>query len=112
MRLETLLKDPGEGLVNPLTLFALINLGVIESLANGSISAMGAVRLLYNAENCLYVRRSLKDKKADDVMGRGVQLPDLFDCLPVEEAQREFAHELAVMRSLCIKLIERKGVAA
>ena len=28
------------------------------------------------------------------VMSRGVQLPDLFESLPAEEAQREFLHEL------------------
>ena len=40
-------------------------------------------------------------------MSHGVQLPDLFDCLPTEEAQREFYHELETMRSLCLKLLEK-----
>ena len=40
-------------------------------------------------------------------MSHGVQLPDLFDCLPTEEAQREFLHELEMIRSLCLKLLEK-----
>ena len=41
-------------------------------------------------------------------MSRGLQLPDLFDCLPTEEAQREFLHELEIIRSLCLKLLENE----
>ncbi len=33
-------------------------------------------------------------------MSLGVQLPDLFEWLPAEEAQREFYHELETLRSL------------
>jgi hypothetical protein len=29
-----------------------------------------------------------------------------FDCLPAEKAQREFLHELATMKSLCLQLLE------
>ena len=42
------------------------------------------------------------------VMSRGVQLPDLFESLPAEEAQREFLHELEQMRALCLQLLERE----
>ena len=38
-------------------------------------------------------------------MSRGVQLPDLFDCLPPEEAQRELYRELETMRALSLKLL-------
>ena len=41
-------------------------------------------------------------------MSRGVQLRDLFDCLPPEEAQRELYHELETMRSLCLKLLRKR----
>jgi hypothetical protein len=41
-------------------------------------------------------------------MHRGAQLPDVFDCLPPEEAQRELYHEIETMRSVCLKLL-RKG---
>jgi hypothetical protein len=45
-------------------------------------------------------------------MSLGVPLPDLFDILPAEEAQREFRNELGKIHSLCLKLIENKKVAA
>jgi hypothetical protein len=112
MDLETLLtaseKTPGQ----QLALFALLNLGIIESLANGLLSASDALRIFFNAENCLFVRKHVRDKIADKVMSHGVQLPDLFDALPTEEAHREFQHELATMRALCLKLLEEKRLVA
>ena len=91
-----------------LALFALLNLGVIESLANGMLSAGDAVRLFFHSDNCLFVRRHLQDKLADQLMSRGVQLPDLFEALAREVAHREFHRELATMRSLCLKLLENQ----
>jgi hypothetical protein len=41
-------------------------------------------------------------------MSRGVQLPDLFECLAAEEARREFYHELETIRALCLKLLGDK----
>ena len=38
------------------------------------------------------------------IVSHGVQLPDLFAWLPVEEAQREFYHELETLHSLCLQL--------
>ncbi|MHB1425667.1 MAG: hypothetical protein ACYC3I_21065 [Gemmataceae bacterium] len=93
-------------------LFALLNLGIVESLANGLISAADAPRVLYNADNCLFVRKQLRDKTADEIMSRGVQLPDIFEALPADEAQREFQHELATLRGLCLKLLENKPLVA
>jgi|SRR5579884_3147225 len=93
-------------------LFALLNLGIVESLANGLLSAVDTVRLFFNAENCLFVRKQLRDKTADEIMSRGVQLPDLFEALPAEEAQREFQRELASIRNLCLKLLEKKSLVA
>lgn len=66
-----------------------------------------AIQRFYNAENCLYVRKHLTKKTADSIMSHGVQLPDLFDSLPTEEAQREFFHELETMRTLCLNLLEK-----
>jgi hypothetical protein len=107
MRLNDLLvAGSGDASDGRLALFALLNLGVIESLTNGLLTASDALRVFYNAENCLFVRKQLRDKTADQVMSRGVQLPDLFSVLPAEEAHREFQHELAAMRSLCLKLLE------
>jgi hypothetical protein len=70
------------------------------------------LRIFFNAENCLFVRQHLREKIADEIMSRGVQLPDLFDALPIEEAHREFQRELATMRSLCLKLLGEKRLAA
>jgi hypothetical protein len=93
-------------------LFAWINLGIIQSLASGVMTATDAIRTFYNAENCLFVRRHLNDKLADRLMSHGVQLADLFDAIPIDEAHREFQHELEVMRGLCLELLESERVAA
>ncbi len=50
--------------------FALLCLGAIESLVNGAIRASEAIRLLFHANNCLFVREHLKDEAADEVMSR------------------------------------------
>lgn len=89
-----------------LRFFALLNLGVAQSLAGGIISAAEAIRLFYNAENCLYVRERFRNKHANAIMSRGVQLPDLFEALPAEEASREFLSELEKIRALCMKLLQ------
>lgn len=90
-----------------LELFAFLNLGMVQSLASGVLSATEAIQRFYHAENCLYVRKHLRDRTANAIMSHGVQLPDLFDSLPAREAQREFSHELEVMRSLGLKLLEK-----
>ena len=95
--------EPGQ----QLELFALLNLGLAQSLASGVLSATEAIRRFYNAKNCLYVRKHLRNKEAKAIMSHGVQLPDLFACLPAEEAHREFLHEIEGIRSLCLKLLEK-----
>jgi hypothetical protein len=95
-----------------LRFFALINLGLIESLANGTTGATEAVNRFYFADNCLFVRKSLKDKTADRIMSHGVQLRDLFDCLSFEGAQRQFLHELTTMRTLCLQLMDSQRKVA
>jgi hypothetical protein len=110
--LKTLLPEPGEDQADRLTFFAFINLGFIELLANGLMSEPEAVRYFYTADNCLFVRKILKDKAADRLMSHGVQLPDLFDLLPTDKAQREFFHELATMKSLCLDLLETRRQVA
>lgn len=92
--------------------FALLSLGVVESLAAGALTATGAVETFFNADNCLYVRRELHDRTADEIMGHGVQLPDLFDTLPVEAAQSEFQRELAALRLLCLGMLDDRRQAA
>jgi hypothetical protein len=93
-------------------LFAFITLGIIESLASGLLSATAGVRIFFNAENCLLIRKRFKKGVADQVMGHGVQLPDLFEALSPEEAYREFQKELATMRALCLKLLDEKKQVA
>ena len=92
--------------------FALLSLGVIESLVGGAITATRAVHLFFHADNCLFVREQLREKVADEIMGRGVQLPDIFDALSAEKAHQEFQRELATIRSLCLTLLEEKQLAA
>jgi hypothetical protein len=111
LHLRVLLPAAGEA-YQQVTLFALVNLGLIESLADGLLSAADAVRLFYNADNGLFVRKQLRAKAADEIMGRGAQLPDLFDVLPAKEAHREFRRELAAMRSLCARLLDEKRKVA
>jgi hypothetical protein len=112
MELQSLLAASAKPLDKQVGVFGLLVLGVIESLANGVLSALDAVRVFFNADNCLFVRKHLRKKTADEIMSRGVQLPDLFDALPPEEAHREFQRELATMRSLCLKLLEKKQLVA
>src|SRR5262245_25434697 len=108
MNLGTLLAASGKATGQQLALFALLALGIGESLSNGLLSATDAVRIFFNADNCSFVRKQLRDKLADEIMSRGVQLPDLFDALPTEEAHREYQRELATMHSLGLKLLEEK----
>jgi len=112
IQLKTVLSEAGSTPEQQLALFALLNLGLVESLATGSVSAADVVRIFFHAENCLFVRQRLRDRIADEVMSHGVQLPDLFDALPAKEAQREFQRELATMRSLCLMLLAEKQLAA
>jgi len=113
MDLQSLLSGTNGGSSrSPSAVFALLNLGLIESIANGMVTPEEAIRLFYNAENCLYVRKRLRQRIAAEIMSRGTQLPDLFDALPVDEALREFQHELATIRSLCLRLLEKKKLPA
>ncbi len=79
-------------------------------MASGSLSPTDAVKRFYHAENCLYVRKHFKQEEANAIMSHGVQLPDLFETLPIEEARREFYHELETIRSLSLKLMEKVRV--
>jgi hypothetical protein len=90
-----------------LEFFAIVNLGVVQSLASGALTPAEAVQRFYHAANCAYVRRTLRSKEANDAMSRGVQLPDLFDALRAEEARRELYQELEAIRVLCLKLLAR-----
>jgi hypothetical protein len=93
-------------------LFALLNLGLVQSLAGGIVSSTEAVERFYHAQNCLYVQKHFRQKAAHTIMSHGVQLPDLFESLLAEEAQREFYHELEIIRSLCFQLLEKRRASS
>lgn len=95
-----------------LGLFALLSLGIIESLASGALGSAQATRLYFNAQNCLYVQKKLRNKIADEIMSHGVQLQDLFDALPEQEARKEFQRELESIRSLCFRLLHQHQLVA
>jgi hypothetical protein len=65
-----------------LGVFALLTLGIVESLANGALGTNDAVRILFHADNGRSVRKMLRDRTADEITSRGVHLPDFFDALP------------------------------
>ena len=110
--LQAVLAQEEGGSAQPFALFALLNLGVIDSLASGAMGATEAVRLFYNADNCLFIRKQRREKIADRIMSHGAQLADLFDALSPEEAHREFQREIEIMRTLCRKLLEKEPLAA
>jgi hypothetical protein len=112
IHLKTLLTDQDKTPEQRLALFAWLNLGILESLTSGVITASDAVRIFFNAENCLYVRQNLLDLTADEIMSRGVQVADPFDILPADEAQREFERELATIRVQALSLLKEKRLAA
>ncbi len=110
--LATLLNGSGKPRAERAAVFALLSLGVVESLMNGLVSAADAVAMFFHAENCRFVRKDIRTKTADEIMSRGVQLADLFDALPAEQAQREFQRELAKLRELSLKLVGQKRLVA
>ena len=93
-------------------LLPIIVLGILESLENGRLTPTEAIQGFFNAENCNFVEKSIKNKTARDIMARGIQLADLFDALPSEEALQEFHREIAKIRELCLELIGEQRVAA
>jgi hypothetical protein len=109
--LSNLLSSETGATARQLESFALLSLGVIESLLNGSFKAEDSIRFFFHAQNCHYIRK-LKNKYADEIMGRGVQLADLFDALPPDQAQGEFERELGVMRALCARLLKKRQLVA
>lgn len=106
-----LLSDTNGDLNSQLERFALLNLGLVQSLTSGISSPTEAIRRFYHADNCLYVQKNFRNRDATAIMSRGVQLPDLFDVLSSEEAQREFFQELEKIRRLCLQLLEKLHAA-
>jgi hypothetical protein len=111
LKLESMLGGRSTTARQALEGFAMLNLGIIESLRTGTMNPDEAVSRFYNAANCLYVRRKLKTPVCNEIMSRGVQLPDLFLVLSPSAGRRQFAVELNTLGKLCLKLlrsVERK----
>lgn len=102
-----LLADTQGDVTLQLELFAYLNLGLVQSLNSGLVSPTEAIGRFYHVDNCLYVQKQYKSRDANAIMSHGVELLDLFDALPVEEAQKEFLYELEKMRGLCLKILEK-----
>ena len=103
-----LLSTAGGNLSQRLELFALLNLGLVQSLASGALGPAEAIQRFYHADNCLYVQKHLRKREARAIMSHGAQLPDLFEVLAADEARREYYHELETIRSLCLRLLRKK----
>jgi hypothetical protein len=86
--------------------FGLLSLGLVDSLSSGVESPIDAIRYFFNGRNCLFVEKQFRDKTAQEIMGRGAQLQDLFDTLPKRQAQKAFKEELQAIRSLCNRLVQ------
>lgn len=109
---KTLFSETAYTQEQELTLFALLALGILESLNSGLVSASETLDIFFYANNCFFIHQNLPDRTADEIMSHGVQLPDLFDILPTADAQREFQRELTIMRTLCLELLEEKQLVA
>jgi hypothetical protein len=101
-------EDPDRNLAS----FAILALGVTESLSAGVLSATDAVEDFFNGDNCFFVDQMLHHDAANEIMSRGVQLADLFDALPHDAAQREFQSELTSIRAQCLALLRTERLAA
>lgn len=112
MNLRSVLAAAGDAPANQLELFALLTLGILESLENRLLSPAEAITIFFNAENCDFVRTRLPDKAADEAMSRGVQLPDLIDALTPEESSKELEGEVAAIRRLCLGMLEEHRLVA
>lgn len=88
-----------------LTVFAALNLAMVQSIDRRGAALDEVTSGFYNAKNCLYVKRSLRQKDAEDLMSRGVQLADLFAALPRKQAEAELKREKDAMRGICNKLL-------
>jgi len=112
MKLQEILTHEKFSREHNLGVFALLVLGILDSLVYGQIDTTDAIRLFFHVDNALYVRRYLKSKAAEEIMSRGVQLDDIFEILPPAESNRQFQLEVARMRTVCQKLINRKRLVA
>jgi hypothetical protein len=110
--LERLLRTDGSMAEERQEVFALLMLGLFDSLESGVLSPADAVAICFHADNCRFVGGTLKSVDADEVMERGTQLADLFDALSPEEAKQECAAEVAAMRTCCLAMLGHERLVA
>lgn len=110
--LERILGLPGIGSDGQREVFALLTLGLLDSVETGVLSPADAVEIFFHIENCRFVEASVQSADASEVMGRGAQLPDLFDALGPEEARRECGAEVAAMRTRCLAMLGHERLVA
>lgn len=66
--IRMVLSEASGSLTQQLELFALLNLGLVQSLASGTLSVTEAIERFYHADNCLYVRQHLRNREANAIM--------------------------------------------
>lgn len=103
--LEGLLGTAPGMLAERTEVFALIVLGLLDSLESGVLGCSEVVPLFFHAANCRFVEIHLQCADTIEVMGRGSQLPDLYDALDSTEADRELAVEITAMRARCLAML-------
>lgn len=112
INLRTMIPSPGTDLSGARAAFALIALGVIETIELGLLDTESAIPFFFHADNALFVRKEMRDKLAADVIGRGLQLSDLFTVLEPADANRALREQLAAMRAACRSLLGKAKLAA
>lgn len=110
--LERFLRTDGSMSEERQEVFALLMLGLFDSLECGVLSPADAVAICFHADNCRFVNSVLKCADAEEVMERGTQLADLFDALNPEDAKRECAAEVAAMRNCCLAMLGHERLVA
>jgi hypothetical protein len=82
------------GQQKPLALFAVTSLGIVDSLAAGSLTPTQAIRAFFHGKNIQYTKKKLNDERANEIMGR------------------EFQHELQAIKALCYEVLEGERAVA
>lgn len=112
LSLEDILSTTGVAAGLRREVFAFVVLGVLDSLEKGLLSPDDASRTFFTFDNCQFVKTCLESAAAESIMGRGVQLADLFEALPEPEARRGFAAEINSIREECFRILERERCVA
>lgn len=92
--------------------FALIVLGLLDSLEGRVLTTADVSALFFNVGNSRFVASTLGCIDAEEVMARGCQLADLFDAIDPDEARAELATEVAAIRTLCLAMLGTERLVA